>query len=176
MKKRTGVDFIISGGLWWTDKSGISHSLNLLIDEYQQIRAGTYSKFGFRTFRDKNFEIDWYKWDKDLKDMLGGSPSLIISGKIDIRNEAVKGRHPRAGIGLNKDYFFMVTVDGRQKDKTGATNQEFAEIMKDLGCENAIGGDGGGTVRLEDKNGAINSPTENRAMNNAIGVKLKEAK
>ena len=176
MRVRSKVDYIISGGLWWTDRTSISHSLNLLIDEYKQIQAGVYSKFGLRTFRNKSFEIGWYKWGKDLKNMLGGSPSLVINGNIDIQGEAIVGRHPRAGIGMNEEYFFMVTVDGRQKGKIGATNKEFANIFVAIGAKNAIGGDGGGTVRLENKNGAINSPTENRPSNNSIGVRLKEAK
>lgn len=178
MKKRTNVDFIISGGLWWTDSKDVSHSLNLLLDEFKQIQSGVYSRFGLMTYRDKSYKLGWYKWEKDLKDMLGGSPSLVIDGRINIDTGTMKGsimtnRHPRAGIGLNDDYLFLVTVDGRQKGKLGATINEFANLMLEIGCINAIGGDGGGTVRMESMDRVLNSPTENRPSNNAIGIKLK---
>lgn len=178
MRIRSNSDYIISGGLWWNDK-GIAHSLNLLIHDSKQIAAGVYSRFGLVIDKDGSYKFDWYKWNNNLKSMLGGSPSLVIEGKInidkgDMESYIMNSNQPRAGVGMNDTHFFLVTVDGRQQCMKGATVLEFALIMQDLGCLNAIGGDGGGTVRLEDKEGAINSPTENRAMNNSIGIKLKE--
>lgn len=174
MRIRTGVDYIISGGLWWTDKEEVSHSLNLLLDEYKQIRAGIYSRFGLMIYKDKSYKFGEYSWTPELRDMLGGSPSLVVDGKVKIDGEAITGRHPRAGIGMNDTHFFLVTIDGRQEGMRGATNLEFANVMLSLGCEFAMAGDGGGTVRMEDRNGPINKPTENRASNNAIGIKIKE--
>ena len=178
MKKRSNSDFILSGGLWWNENN-ISHSLNLLISKGVQLQSGVYSKFGLMTYKDKSYKLGWYKWSNTLNDMLGGSPSLIIDNKIHIdsgkmENYILTSKQPRAGFGLNKDHVFLVTVDGRKEGRIGATIQEFANIMKDLKCENAFGGDGGGTVRLEDKSKVLNYPTENRSMNNAISIKLKE--
>ncbi len=178
MRIRSESDFIINGGLWWNNK-GKSHSLNLLIDQGKQVQAGVYSKFGLMIDKDGSYEFDWYKYSPNLKDMLGGSPSLVVDGKIKIdkgkmESSIINSRQPRSGIGMNDTHFFLVTIDGRQQGKKGATTMDQAILMKDLGCKYAIAGDGGGTVRMEDKNGVLNSPTENRAMNNAIGIKLKE--
>jgi exopolysaccharide biosynthesis protein len=55
-------------------------------------------------------------------------------------------RNPRTAIGFNDRYFFMVVVDGRQKQLSmGMTARDLAEFMKSLGCEEAMNLDGGGS-------------------------------
>lgn len=176
MRARKDADFIISGGLWW-NKDNVSHSLNLLIREGQQIQSGVYSKFGLKIFKDKTCKMEQYSWTNNLKDMLGGSPSLIKDGKkyIDkgkMENYILTSKQPRAAIGLNDTYIFLVTIDGRKPGKVGATIHELANTMLELGCTDAMAGDGGGTARIENRVGALNDPTENRASNNAITIKL----
>lgn len=176
MRLRKDADFIINGGLWW-NKNNISHSLNLLIDQGKQIQAGVYSNFGLKIFKDGEFVFENYSWSNNLKDMLGGSPSLIKNSKryIDkgkMENYILTSRQPRSAIGTNRDYIFLVTVDGRQKGKVGATIHELVTLVMNLGCIDAMAFDGGGSTRVEDVNGALNSPTENRACNNALAIKL----
>jgi hypothetical protein len=58
-------------------------------------------------------------------------------------------RHPRSAIAWNEDYFFLVTVDGRQKGvSAGMTLDELAAYLVELGCEEALNLDGGGSATL----------------------------
>ncbi|HGE72768.1 TPA: phosphodiester glycosidase family protein, partial [Candidatus Poribacteria bacterium] len=75
---------------------------------------------------------------------IGGSPILIQDGKL--MNFDQGDRHPRTAIGWNDKYFFMVVVDGRQPLLSiGMSLKELMELMKDLGCTNALNLDGGGS-------------------------------
>lgn len=180
MQKRTGVDFIINGGLFWSDKkTGKSHSLNLLIDEYKQNNAGIYSRHGLMVYRDGSYKFDWYKWTPDLKDMIGGSPTLIIDGKIKIdgklENSLQNNRHPRSAIGMNDQYFFIVAIDGRKASQGlyGMTINELARYMQSIGCKYALNLDGGYSTRLMHDGKLLNKVPENRPVHNAVGIKLK---
>jgi len=58
----------------------------------------------------------------------------------------IQHRNPRTAIGFNDRYFFMVVVDGRQKQlSTGMNSRELAEFMAVLGCREAMNLDGGGS-------------------------------
>ena len=58
-------------------------------------------------------------------------------------------RHPRSAIGWNENYFFLVTVDGRQKGvSAGMTLDELATYLVELGCQEAMNLDGGGSATL----------------------------
>ena len=59
---------------------------------------------------------------------------------------AILRRNPRTAIGFNDRYFFMVVVDGRQKELSmGMNARELAEFMAELGCTEAMNLDGGGS-------------------------------
>jgi len=100
----------------------------------------------------------------DLKGVtmaIGGGPSLVESGKAMHWNSLIKTKHPRTAIGWNKDYFFMVEVDGRQSDvSVGMTYPELAEYMVKLGCEWAMNLDGGGSSTFWLMGNVVNSPSE----------------
>ena len=92
---------------------------------------------------------------------IGGKPSLVRGGKAnDWRG--IQLRHPRAAIGWNKDFLFMVEVDGRQSSSVGMTLPELAEYMAKLGCEEAINLDGGGSATLWVEGKVMNNPSEGR--------------
>ena len=69
----------------------------------------------------------------------------------------------------------MVTIDGRKEGLTGVTLQELANIMKDLGCYEAINLDGGSsTVMYVDGNIYTGSNIKNStAISNALAVRVK---
>ena len=114
---------------------------------------------------------------------IAGDRMLILGGDIapDLDDEAI---HPRTAIGVNKNgrYIYLVVVDGRQPFySTGATFQELAELLKDLGAHYAMALDGGGssTLVIENENGeaeVLNSPIDQlipgkeRAVANHFGV------
>ena len=54
----------------------------------------------------------------------------------------------------------FVAIDGRQKMSVGATLQEEAEILKNLGCVDAINLDGGGSTCLNVFGLNMNRPSE----------------
>src|SRR5207249_3879784 len=67
-------------------------------------------------------------------------------------------------IGWNKDYFFLVEVDGRQRSlSVGMTFPELATYMINLGCEEAMNLDVGGSATMWVLGNVMNSPSEGHA-------------
>jgi len=94
------------------------------------------------------------------KTALAGGPTLVHCGKVT-STSGFQVRHPRTAIGWNKDYFFMVEVDGRQRNlSAGMTFPELADYMLKLGCEEAVNLDGGGSATMWVLGNVMNSPSE----------------
>ena len=104
-------------------------------------------------------DIEW-KWWK-MRTAVGGGPVLIHDGKIFISdvqeqlypgegNVGREGEHlPRTAMGYTRDgRLIVLTVEGRRADAAGITLQEEAEILRDLGCYEALNLDGGGSSCL----------------------------
>jgi len=179
MQKRTNSDFVLNGGLFFWQK-GKAHSMNLLIDDFKQNNAGTYSRFGLMVYGDKSFKFGKYAWTPNLKEMLGGSPLLLQDGQIKINKGTMSGslitsRHPRSALGMNDDYVFLVVIDGRST-KTylyGMTIDELAKYMQSIGCKDAMNLDGGYSTQLYQGQKLLNQYYNGRSVHNAIGIKLK---
>ncbi len=93
---------------------------------------------------------------------LGGGPTLVRAGKAMTWSN-IQVRHPRSAIGWNKTHYFLVEVDGRQPDlSVGMTFPELADYMAQLGCEEAINLDGGGSATMWVLGQVVNSPSEGR--------------
>jgi hypothetical protein len=91
---------------------------------------------------------------------IGGGPTLVREGKPNQLTDTL-GRHPRTAIGWNKDYFYMVVVDGRQgRLSLGMTLTEFAAYMRKIGCDEALNLDGGGSTTLWLLGNMVNSPSQ----------------
>jgi len=171
-------DFISNGGLF---NMTTGDTVTTTVDEGKLIKDGYGSYFGLKIFKDLSFKWEAYKQNENIKDFIGASPSLIINGKIDIRNPLdasfMNGKHPRLALGSNDKYFFIVAVDGRRLTAPGMTIRELAEFMLSLGCTNAINEDGGGSLQLaQNVNGKLkylNNPTENRKVDNFVTIYLK---
>lgn len=96
------------------------------------------------------------KWK--LNWAVGGGPVLAKDGKMFITNneekkfagKAIADHHPRTAMGYTKDgHLILLVVQGRMKNiAVGTTLQETAQILLDLGCEEAINLDGGGSSCL----------------------------
>lgn len=99
---------------------------------------------------------------------LSGDRMLIQGGEIIAGLDDVV-IHPRTAIGTNRNgrYVYLIVVDGRQPFySAGATFQELAELLRDLGAHSAMALDGGGssTLVVEGENGdtiILNSPIDN---------------
>jgi exopolysaccharide biosynthesis protein len=119
------------------------------------------------------------------KTALGGGPMLVHQGRRQkisrdgagtYESDSMFERHPRSAIGWNKDYYFLVVVDGRQKNlSVGMTLEELSACMSDLGCEEALNLDGGGSSTLWYDGKVVNSPCDGveRNVANAIVVVQK---
>jgi len=101
-------------------------------------------------------DIEW-KWWK-MRTAVGGGPVLIHDGKIFISDvpeqlypgegrEGREGEHlPRTAMGYTRDgRLIVLTVEGRSAESAGITLQDEAEILRDLGCYEALNLDGGGS-------------------------------
>ena len=104
---------------------------------------------------------------------IGGGPSLVRDGQIEKWNGWIHLPQPRTALGWNKRYFFLVEVDGRQLDLSlGMTFTQLAKYMLELGCDEAMNLDGGGSATLWAFGVVKNSPSEGqeRAAPNALVV------
>jgi exopolysaccharide biosynthesis protein len=83
---------------------------------------------------------------------------LVIKGKRQrirasfddgYRFSSMLERHPRTAFGWNAKCFFLVVVDGRQRDLSmGMTLDDLAAYLVRIGCEEALNLDGGGSSTL----------------------------
>jgi hypothetical protein len=110
---------------------------------------------------------------------IGGGPSLVENGKPMNWPGFLHMRHPRSALAWNKNYFFLVEVDGRQSNiSVGMTFAELANYLVKLGCTEAINFDGGGSATLWALGAVRNSPSEGEerpSANSLVVVKKKSA-
>ena len=134
-------------------------------------------KLGDKVTINYNLNPNW----EDTDHIISGGPYLIKEGSIFVdpisqKLTSIAGKNPRTAIGYTKDnVMIMVTVDGRKEGSTGVTLKELANIMKDLGCYEAINLDGGSsTVMYVNGNVYTGSNLKNStSISNALAVRVK---
>ena len=97
-----------------------------------------------------------------------GFNMLLNNGKNTGENGT---RHPRtaAGISQDKRYLYLVAIDGRQDNySVGATTQETAQWMLQLGAYDALNLDGGGSTTLVTNDGKGGAQIHNRPIHNKM--------
>ena len=94
-----------------------------------------------------------------------GNKFLVRDGLIQVVDD--REMHPRTAIGIDRDTktLLFLVVDGRQKFSRGYTMVELANKMIDLGADEALNLDGGGssTMMASGRGGrlkVINSPSD----------------
>ena len=143
-------------------------------------------------FLKENFNIgDSVKVEKYVNPSLdnltmafGGGSLLLKDGQIVKFTNNISGNNPRSAVGTNdeKNKVYLMCVDGRQSTSRGVTQTQLAQLMKKIGCTNAMNLDGGGSSNMVSKTWdnaslqTVNSPTENRKVINAIGITNNEEK
>lgn len=93
-----------------------------------------------------------------MKTAAGGGPCLISDGQIRITNneekmfagKAIDDRHPRTAMGYTGDgRLIIMAIEGRFPGiAEGATLSQEAQLLKDIGCYEALNLDGGGSSCL----------------------------
>ena len=115
---------------------------------------------------------------KGFENAIGGGPVLVKDGAVSVTDKAegfptsfADARHPRTAIGRSAaGDIWLVVTDGRSKISVGATLQEMAHIMRNLGCSDALNLDGGGSSVLSIYGAAVNRPSDGRERAVANGV------
>ncbi len=104
---------------------------------------------------------------------------LLVNGVNTGDPRIIPGNvEPRSALGLSQDgrYLILMTIDGRQTGYSeGATAYEESEWLQRFGAYNGINLDGGGSTHMwiseyDGATYAVNSPTENRAVSNHLGI------
>jgi hypothetical protein len=121
----------------------------------------------------------------EIKHVIGGGPRLLKSGQVYIsrnserfKNDISKSRAARTAVGINKEgNLVFVTVDKcsastSSAKSAGATLEELAQIMKDLGCVDAMNLDGGSSSSMVLNGAVINTPSNSveRPVSNGIVI------
>jgi len=98
-------------------------------------------------------KLEFEKWK--MKTAVGGGPVLIEAGEIRISNneelkfsgKAINDKHPRTCMGYTSDgYLIIMAIQGRFPGiAEGATLEQEAKLLIDLGCAEALNLDGGGS-------------------------------
>ena len=128
-----------------------------------------------------NIALQDYKLTPDIKECSGGD--VVILKRGDVIYEAIRfinGRdsnNPRTMFGYNEDRSKMVwcVVDGRGVS-TGCTYPEGADLMKLIGCYDAVNVDGGGSSGMYiEAFGIVNHPSDGkeRAVSNGLYAVLE---
>ena len=125
-----------------------------------------------KTVPGTEIKLDLYSAPKplELRNAIGGGPQLVSDGKpLKIHPKqsdsysvtSMTERHPRSAVGWNRTHYFLVEVDGRQKDlSVGMTLEELGRFMARLGCDEAMNLDGGGSATLWLDGSVRNSPCD----------------
>lgn len=99
---------------------------------------------------------------------IGGGPTLIKNGVVTITYDeevfwesgvGLDVKNPRTAVGhTGNGHAILLVVDGRQSASEGVTLERLANIMKDLGCVEAMNLDGGGSTQMAVGHTLINRP------------------
>ena len=131
-------------------------------------------------------------WEETLPypDIMTAGPLLIWHDTLQyLRDDRtfVTNRHNRTAVGIREDgTVLLVVADGRFKAAAGLSLPELQQILRWLGCRDALNLDGGGSTTLflniDDYQGVINCPSDNgrfdhegeRGVSNAVLVIMNE--
>lgn len=126
----------------------------------------------------------WEKWK--MKTAIGGGPVLVQNGLVQITNneemkfsgKAVFDKHPRTAIGYTKDGLLIImALEGRFPGKAeGADLKQLANLLAQLGCQEAMNLDGGGSSCLLINGKETITPSDKEGQRPVPGVLLIQEK
>ena len=109
---------------------------------------------------------------------LTGSRFLVDDGLVNVTDDRVM--EPRTAVGIDRetDEVLILTVDGRQRTSRGYTMVELANEMIDLGADEALNLDGGGSTTMvvrgsDGRDRVVNNPSDGfeRRVANTLAVR-----
>ena len=137
----------------------------------------------FKGRRARMYKVDSEdrEWEDCIpaEDVLCAGPLMILQGRDEYvaRTSFNTTRHPRTAVGMRRDGSrVLVVVDGRNAMSAGVSISELQQIMRWLGCVDALNLDGGGSSTMVVNGEIINHPCDNgrfdaageRSVSNAI--------
>ena len=122
-------------------------------------------------------------WNQ-AEQVMGAGPRLLDHGNVHVTAETEEfpsdirhGRAPRSAFGVTKEgNYVLAVVDGRQASSHGCSLTEWASLLKQYGCVDAMNFDGGGSSELVVKGAVQNSPSDGgeRRVGSALLILPKE--
>jgi hypothetical protein len=121
-------------------------------------------------------------WTK-AEDIVGAGPKLVTQGRVDVTAEREKmapafstDLHPRTAIAALEDgRALLLVADGRHPpERVGLALPDLARLLIELGAQEAINLDGGGSTTLVVNGAILNSPSDatgERPVSDAIVVR-----
>ena len=120
------------------------------------------------------------------RQVVAGSDVLVRAGAVVPQSQSkfATDRHPRTAVGLadGGKTLVMVVVDGRDAERAlGLSLGELARLMRELGCDDALNLDGGGSSEMIARDAetgrlrVMNAPSDGRerAIANGLGVSIR---
>jgi hypothetical protein len=98
-----------------------------------------------------------------------GDPEGFSAGSGQFDSDITAGRYPRAALALTADRILAVVCEGRAEHEAGLTLAELAHALVDLGAQDAINLDGGGSTSLVSDFALVNRPREEHGIELAGG-------
>lgn len=107
-----------------------------------------------------DYTVDELLNKKDVTEALCFGPTLIENG-VDKKGLQYQGAAPRTAIGQKTDgSIILLTIDGRQGLKAGATIEDVQQTMKEAGAYNAVNLDGGASTTMYYNGKVQNTPSD----------------
>ncbi|WP_010253085.1 phosphodiester glycosidase family protein [Treponema primitia] len=124
----------------------------------------------------------------DIRNAVGGFSEVLREGAVTEQTLARNGpRHPRSAAGISADgkTLYLLAIDGRRPGSAGATEEEIGIILKQLGADDGLNFDGGGSTALalrypDGTVRAVNTPIhgmipgKERAVATCLGIRVVE--
>jgi len=179
MEKHFPVCYLRIGGVDLGENTPGKDTLNRKYYQYGTFCIDSDSVFILKTGPSRH-------WEEALPypDIMTAGPLLIWHDTLQTMRDDrtfVTNRHNRAAVGIRPDGTVLLLVaDGRFKEAEGLTLTELQQILRWLGCRDALNLDGGGSTTMfmdyGTHHGVINCPSDNgrfdhdgeRGVSNAI--------
>lgn len=162
-KQENKPDYMINASLW--DDNG---AIGTIWQNGELVRnEGT--GYGFGINKNGSFGFG-NPWDIAWNNYITGYPALIKDGKItsdSVDGYVMNSHTKRSVIGSAGDKIYLISMNN-------VTIEQLKVALSNFGIYNAINLDGGGSSRLMVGDKAVNSPTADRIIPNAICVWLKK--
>ena len=162
-KQENKPDYMINASLW-DDKGAIG-----TIWQNGKLVRNEGNGYGFGINKSGYFHFG-NPWDTAWNNYITGYPALIKDGKImpdSVDSYVMTSKNKRSVIASAGNNIYLITTNGM-------TIAQLRKFLADNGYYNAINLDGGGSSRLMIADKAVNSPTADRIIPNAICVWLKK--